>query len=108
MLVEVLSIRVRAEELVGELADGVIDVFIAVVIVAEADIIVICGRVDMLANAKVIALDVTGIDLEFALPSSYAVDVLRDSWDEAIGNIDVSIDVRVNMLIDVLAVGVLV
>ena len=105
MLVKVLSIRARAEGVVGELADGVIDVFIALVIVAETDIIVICGRVDMLANVKVITLDVTGIDLEFALPS---VDVLPDSWDEAIGNIGVSIDVRVNMLIDVLAVGVLV
>ena len=72
-------------------------------------ITVICGRVDMLANVKVIALNVTGVALKFVLPSSYAVDVLRDSWDEAIGNIDVPIDVRINMLIDVLAVvGVLV
>ena len=55
--------------------------------------------VDMLANVTVIVLDVKAIDLEFALPPPYAVDLLADAWDdEAVGNIDVS----VKMLIDVL------
>ena len=103
MLVGVLSIRVRAEVAVGELTEGVMNMFVAV-----ADIVV-GVTVDMLAKVKVIVLDATGIDLEFTLPPSYAVDVLVDSWAEAVvGNIDVSIDARVKMLIDVLVSGALV
>ena len=51
--------------------------------------------VDMLVNANVTALDVTGIDWEFALSPPYAVDVLVCEWYETVGNIDVSIDVGV-------------
>ena len=49
--------------------------------------------VDMLVNAKVIALDVTGIDLEFALSPPFTVDVLVGEWYETVGNIDVSVNV---------------
>ena len=41
--------------------------------------------------------------LEFAQPSSCAVDVLTDDWDEAFIGIDLSIDMRVDELIDMFA-----
>ena len=82
MLVEVLSIDLRAEVVVGTLTEVVIDVFIAVF----ADIVV-GDSVDMFANVN-----------ELTLSPPYTVDVLVDSWAEAVGNIDVSIDVRVKML----------
>ena len=93
MLVEVLSIDLRAEVVVGTLTEVVLDVFIAVF--AE---IVFGDGVDMFANVN-----------ELTLSPPYTVDVLVDSWAEAVvGNIDVSIDARVKMLIDVLVSGALV
>ena len=77
---------------VDTLTEVVIDVFTAVL----ANIVV-GDSVDTFDNME-----------EFALSPPYTVDVLVDSWAKSLGNIDVSIDVGVKMLIDVLVSGVLV
>ena len=43
------------------------------------------------------------ISLELMKPSSYVVDVLAGNWDEAFIGIDLSIDMRVDEVIDVFA-----
>ena len=67
----------------------VINVLTAVMVGVSIDVLVVVVVTSVL------------ISLELAKPSSYAVDVLADDWDEAFIGIDLSIDMRVDEVIDV-------
>ena len=48
-----------------------------------------------------VGVGVTSVLIELAKPASYVVDVLAGNWDEAFIGIDLSIDMRVDEVIDV-------
>ena len=67
----------------------IINVLTAVMVGVGIDVLVGVGVTSVL------------ISLELMKPSSYVVDVLTGNWDEAFIGIDLSIDMRVDEVIDV-------